>query len=164
MPARRAQSDSTATEVSRRRALKLAAGVGAGTIVWSEPTIKGLARTPAYANAASAVDSPFTVTTPGEVAITVGGAAVTVMSTGGFMVSMTLVDLGDMFGTYQLTAVNADNACPCTITSATLTLTDPGPAPPLVVGGSAGGGAVTFAGLIGTNLTISGSFSGTCPA
>ena len=37
----------------RRRALKAAGGVVAAAVVWSEPTIKGLARRPAYANVAS---------------------------------------------------------------------------------------------------------------
>jgi len=46
-------SDETDPDLTRRRALKTGvAGVGAA-IVWSEPTIRGLVKRPAYAAAAT---------------------------------------------------------------------------------------------------------------
>ena len=60
---------------SRRRLLKTAAAATVGVTVWSEPTIKGLARRPAFAAAASA---PVFLT-PGDYSVnnsplaTVGG-------------------------------------------------------------------------------------------
>jgi len=44
---------------SRRRALKIGAAAAAGTVVWTEPTIRGLARRPAYAAGGSGQEIVF---------------------------------------------------------------------------------------------------------
>ena len=55
MPARRISTEHhELTDPSRRRAMKAAAATGTAALIWAEPTIKGLARRPAYANAGSA--------------------------------------------------------------------------------------------------------------
>lgn len=41
--------------IGRRKALRLGVGAGAGAVVWTEPTLQGLARRPAYAAGGSPV-------------------------------------------------------------------------------------------------------------
>jgi hypothetical protein len=48
---------------SRRRALKIGVAGAAGAAVWAEPTIRGLARRPAYAATASGAPVVFDLTT-----------------------------------------------------------------------------------------------------
>ena len=54
-----ATSDAERVTPDRRRAMKGLAGVGAAAVIWAEPSIKGLARRPAYAAPAT---GPSTVT------------------------------------------------------------------------------------------------------
>lgn len=47
--------------VSRRRAIKAGAAVAVGATVWAEPTIRGLAKRPAYASAGSGAPETFNI-------------------------------------------------------------------------------------------------------
>ncbi|MEM7091453.1 MAG: hypothetical protein AAF567_00515 [Actinomycetota bacterium] len=145
-------------DISRRRALKLAAATGAGTIVWAEPTIKGLARRPAYADAASNI-VPYTVDlTPTSLSLNTATPATEPLT--GITFALVVVDGGfaGITGTVTLTRTG----CACTITSlpaalSALTLTpplQPGLSSPTVIGGSLEFGGF---GQLFTTATLSGA-------
>lgn len=46
-------ADQPETRMNRRKVVKAAAGIGGAAVLWSEPTIKGLARRPAYGQMAT---------------------------------------------------------------------------------------------------------------
>jgi|GEM_PF-2748570 len=66
-------SNNKPRSVTRRRALKTGAAVGIGAVVWTEPTIKGLARRPAYAAGGSGPATIYTVPLIPEFATGNGG-------------------------------------------------------------------------------------------
>lgn len=53
-------TENSSDDIGRRAALKTAAAAGVAAVVWAEPTIKGLARRPAYADTGSG--APVTLT------------------------------------------------------------------------------------------------------
>ena len=157
MPARRATSDHhEPASPSRRRALKTAAATGAAALVWTEPTIKGLARRPAYADAGSSTTFEEGTVTPISVAISLNGTA-SLNTTGSGTLTLTLLD---SFAGPVLTAVRADDGCACNITSENLTLTEGFAG--TVEGAVNGTGGVQFDPIPGVNFTLAGSFAGSC--
>lgn len=116
MPAQRATSHQHELDnPSRRRAVKAAAATGTAALIWSEPSIVGLARRPAYADVGSATET-ITLTTNGAF----GGTAVPGFATGTVAGSPDVV----LSLTIGATAVNTTvtigvTGCVCTITGVT---------------------------------------------
>jgi len=108
-----AASGESPMSTSRRNAIKLAVGGGAAAIVWAEPTLKGLARRPAYATTGSTeitALSTDSIDSPGL------SAQVTVTANDGTELAI-VFGVGD-FGTAFLSVTNlAEPTCDCVIAS-----------------------------------------------
>jgi len=105
--------------IDRRTAIKAVAGGAAASIVWAEPTIKGLARRPAFAAATSAPSSvetsvgsiPALVTDPGLINVQ---ALTTVTTSNGTPVEVALVQNARP-GVYVLGVQATIAGCNCAI-------------------------------------------------
>gem|GEM_PF-2932923 len=96
-----------AVRIDRRSAIKIAVGGTAGALIWAEPTIKGLAKRPAYASASSTAENyvaTLLFLPPGASVEVIGdqGTVMTFTNTAG-VVSITTNGGGSFFGEVVVT-------------------------------------------------------------
>ena len=130
--------------------MKAAAATGTAALIWAEPTIKGLARRPAYADVSSS-NEPVTLLTNGVFGGTIvpGAATATDANGGDVAVSLTFAV------TPMATSVTLSVAgCICTITSVTSTGLGPGPTVQIPADGALPPQELAYTGASGATLNF----------
>lgn len=144
------QSDPNDSVLSRRNALKTAAAVTTGAVVWSEPTLKGLVRRPAYASASTSIQVFLIPAMQGAGRVRFfgdNGLPLTIFSDGGFLLELAGPGPGGSNpepggGEYTLTATLEGCDCAIDLSAANSSIerdvTDDGGVEPPVFGVVAG--------------------------